>query len=137
MAIACLENKRKMSQFDATFLNVDLDLHGSAADIEQIIGVMARSIVVMRHEGGDASLELAEQFSSAEFTLQAIAELVEALPCDARSAWDRLEYRRADIGLRAGSGAGQLTGAISSKVLGEMVGCGLELAYTVYPPIAD
>jgi hypothetical protein len=126
-----------MSQFDATFLNVDLDLHGSAADIEQIISVMARSVVVMQHEGGDASLELAEQFSSAESTLQAIAELIEALPCDARSAWDRLEYRRADIGLRVGSDAGQLTGAISLKVLGMMVGCGLELAYTVYPPIAD
>jgi hypothetical protein len=126
-----------MSRFDATFLNVDLDLHGSAADIAQIVGVMARSIVVMRHEGGDASLELAEQFSSAEFTLHAIAELVEALPSDARGAWDRLEYRRADIGLRAGSGAGQLTGTISLKVIGKMVGCGLELAYTVYPPIAD
>ena len=126
-----------MSQLDATFLNVDLDLRGSAADIEQIVSAMARSVVVMRHEGGDASLELAEQFSNAEFTLQAIAELVEALSCDARSAWNRLEYRRADIGLRAGCDARQLTGSISLKVLGKMVGCGLELAYTVYPPIAD
>jgi hypothetical protein len=126
-----------MSPFNGTFLNVDLDLHGSAADIEQIISVMARSVVVVQHEGGDASLELAEQFSSAESTLQAIAELIEALPCDARNAWDRLEYRRADIGLRIGSDGRQLTGAISLKVLGMMVGCGLELAYTVYPPIAD
>ncbi|WKA25676.1 hypothetical protein [Bradyrhizobium roseum] len=128
-----------MSQIESTFLNVDLDLHGSAADIEQVISAVTPSVVVMRHEGGDASLELAEQFSSAESTLQAIAELIQALPCDARSAWDRLEYRRADIGLQIGSrrDARQLTGAISLKVLGLMVGSGLELAYTVYAPIAD
>jgi hypothetical protein len=126
-----------MSEIEGTFLNVDLDLHGSAADIEQVISVMAPSVVVMRHEGGDASLELAEQFSSAESTLQAIAELIQALPCDARSAWDRLKCRRADIGLQIGSQRGQLTGAISLEVLGMMVRSGLELAYTVYPPIAD
>lgn len=128
-----------MSQIEGTFLNVDLDLHGSAVDIEQVISAVARSVVVMRHEGGDASLELAEQFSSAESTLQAIAELVQALPCDARRSWDRLEYRRADIGLQIGSrrDAGQLTGTISLHVLGMMVRSGLELAYTVYPPIAD
>ena len=128
-----------MRQIEGTFLNVDLDLHGGAVDIEQVIRAVAPSVVVMRHEGGDASLELAEQFSSAESTLQAIAELVQALPCDARRAWDRLEYRRADIGIQVGSkrDARQLTGAVSLRVLGMMVGSGLELAYTVYPPIED
>ena len=64
-------------------------------------------LLLCNTRGGDASLELAEQFSSAESTLQAIAELIEALPCDARNAWDRLEYGRADIGLRIGSDARQ------------------------------
>jgi hypothetical protein len=82
-------------------------------------------------------LELAAQFPSAQSTLQAVAELIQGLPCDARSAWDRLKYRRADIGLRIGSQGGQLTGVISLEVLGMMIGSRLELAYTVYPPIAD
>jgi hypothetical protein len=120
----------------ATFLNVDLDLRGDAADLMQVISFLAPSVVVMRHEGGDASLELTEQFSTAETTLQSIAKLTQALPSDARSAWDRLQYRRADIGLQTGSDsdAGQLTGTISTEVLSMMVGCGLELAYTVYAP---
>jgi hypothetical protein len=128
-----------MGHIKATFLNVDLDLGGDAADLQQVLSVLAPFVVVMRHEGGDASLELAEQFSTAETTLQGIAELIQALPNNARCAWDRLEYRKADIGIQSGSdrGAGQLTGTISTKVLGMMVGCGLELAYTVYAPIAN
>lgn len=126
-----------MSQVEGTFLNVDLDLYGSVTDIEQVVSALAPSVAVMRHDGQDASLELAEQFSSAEATLQAIAELIQALPSDARIAWDRLKYRSADIGLRSGSQGGQLTGAISLEVLGMMVRSGLALAYTVYPPIVD
>jgi len=124
---------------EGTFLNVHLDLSRSAADIQQVISGMALSVVVMRHEGGVASLELAEPSSSAESTLQAVAELIQALPCDVRSAWDRLEYRRADIGLRVGSepNARQLTGVISLNVLEMMVRSGLELGYTVYLPTAD
>lgn len=38
-------------------LNVDLDLHGSAADIERIVSVRTPSVVVLLREGGDASLE--------------------------------------------------------------------------------
>jgi hypothetical protein len=49
-------------------------------------------VVVMQHEGQHASFELATQFPSAQSTLQAVAELIQGLPCDARSAWDRLKY---------------------------------------------
>ncbi|MBR0904160.1 hypothetical protein [Bradyrhizobium liaoningense] len=114
-----------MRQVKGTFLDVDLDLHGSPSDIEQVVSVMAPSVVVMRHEGQDASLELAAQFSSAEIALQAFAELIQALPCDARSAWDRLEYRSANIGLRSGSQGRKLTGAISLEVIGTMFTSGL------------
>jgi hypothetical protein len=81
-----------MSQVEGTFLSVDLDLHGSATDIEQVVCAMATSVVVMQHEGQHASFELATQFPSAQSTLQAVAELIQGLPCDARSAWDRLKY---------------------------------------------
>lgn len=130
-----LENQVKMSQAEAAFLNVDLDLHGGAADVERIISVLSRSVVVMRHNGGDASLEMAQQYPTVELTLRAIAELVEGLPSDARSAWDRLEYRRADVGLRIGDrpDARQLTGAVSLDVLGMMVRTRIEFAYTIYP----
>jgi hypothetical protein len=127
--------KPALSQSNTIFLNVDLDIRGDAADVQILLSALARpSVVVLRHEDGDASLELAEQLPTAEATLLEIIKLIEMLSNEARAAWNRLECRRADIGIQAGgdSHAAQFTSAISTKTLAMIAGFNLELAFTVY-----
>ncbi|UFX48429.1 hypothetical protein HAP47_0017930 [Bradyrhizobium sp. 41S5] len=125
-----------LSHSNTIFLNVDLDIRGDAADVQILLSSARSSIVVLMHEDCDASLELAEQLATPEATLQEFVKLVEMLPNEARAAWDRLEYRRADIGIQAGNDcqAPSFTSAVSTKTLMMIANVSLELAFTVYAP---
>ncbi len=129
--------KPALSHSNTIFLNVISTFAGMWPTCRCCLGALARpSVIVLMHEGCDASLELSRQLSTAEATLLDIVKLIEALPGGARAAWNRLEYRRADIGIQAGndSHAAKFTSVISTKTLAMIANFNLELAFTVYAP---
>ena len=119
------------------FLNVDLDLRGNARDLDTLLKSVESFIIVLRHEGQDASIELAQQFDSLDGTVLGIIGLVSALQQDARQIWDRLESRILNVGIQCDLEPYSAFFSISAKAVELMAAHGFEIVLTVYAPRKD
>ena len=84
-----------------SFLNVDLDIGGDTHDLESFLRSIETSIVVLNHTDQEASMELAKETASLEETVVGLIELIRALQPEARTVWDRLDFRRLNVGIQA------------------------------------
>jgi hypothetical protein len=116
------------------FLNVDLDIRGDARDIEDFLKPIEASIILLRHDGQDASIELADQFASLEETLFGLNGLVRALQPDLRRIWERLHFRKLNVGIQAAGEPHQAEFAISAKAIEMIAALHFEIVFTVYAP---
>jgi hypothetical protein len=119
------------------FLNVDLDICGNTGDLEAFLRSIEASVVVLSHAGQDASIELAKEFASLEETVLGLIDLVGALQSEAKNIWDRLEFRRLNVGIQTASEPYAASFAISAKTVELIASLGLEIVFTVYAPLAD
>jgi hypothetical protein len=117
------------------FLNIDLDVHGDAGDVAALLGAIEGAVLVLRHEGRDASVELAEQFASPEETALGMIDLVGGFRPDVRSIWDRLERRTLDVGIRAAGEPNSTSFAFSARTVALLAGLGVDIVFTVYAPL--
>jgi homoserine kinase type II len=85
-------NATVMSAASTDFLNVDIDLRGDIDDVAGFLKMVEPSVVVLNHIDIDASIELAEDYTSLDTTMLEIIRLIEALPPDAKKVWSRLKY---------------------------------------------
>jgi hypothetical protein len=122
---------------DTEFLNVDLDVAGDADDLMTLLDSIKSSVIVLSHLGREASLELAQGGSSLEATVTGLVNLVDALEPSVRAIWDRLELRRANIGIQAASQPHAACYAMSARAVQQLAALRFEVAVTVYAPIAD
>ena len=126
-----------MSAASTEFLNVDIDLRGDSEDVAGFLKMVEPSVVVLNHVDIDASIELAEDYTSLDTTMLEIIRLIEALPPDAKKVWSRLKYRRANIGIQTGPKPHAAEFVVSAKTLEAMAALGFEVAFTVYSPTKD
>jgi hypothetical protein len=114
-----------MSAASTDFLNVDIDLRGDIDDVAGFLKMVGPSVVVLNHIDTDASIELAEPYTSLDTTMSEIISLIEALPPDAKKVWSRLKVRRANIGIQTGAKPHAAEFAISAKTLEATAALGL------------
>jgi hypothetical protein len=117
-----------------SFLNVDLDIRGNARDVEDFLKPVEASVTVLHHTGEDASIELADEFASFEETLSGLIEFVRALQPDVRRIWERLDFRRLNVGIQPACEPHAAEFAISAKAVEMMAALQFEIIFTVYAP---
>ncbi|MET4155276.1 hypothetical protein BjapCC829_27210 [Bradyrhizobium barranii] len=118
----------------ASFLNVDLDIGGAAHDIEEFAKPIEAKVVVLRRNGRDASIELADRFASLEETLLGLIEFVRTLQPDLRCIRERLDFRRLNVGIQAAGEPHATEFAISAKAIEMIAALHFEIVFTVYAP---
>jgi len=114
------------------FLNVDLDIRARAG-LDELLGSMAPSVIVLSQSEHFASVELNEDFSLEETVVKFI-ELIESFPPAMRDIWNRCEWRSLNIGIQAGSKPHSSTFALSERIVSLIAAVKLEVVFTVYAP---
>ena len=115
------------------FLNVDLDLRGDG--LEELLGYLGSSVLVMHQAAQQLSLELSDSGNDPlDVTLAKWIELIQSLPEPARAIWDRCELRSMNIGIQSAEKPHAALFAISSTTVSELAGLQAEIALTVYAP---
>jgi len=117
-----------------SFLNVDLDIRGNARDVEDFLKPLENSVIVLNRAGQNASIELADEFSSLEETLLGLIEFARALQPNLRSIWERLDFRRLNVGIQTACEPHAAEFAISVKTVEMMAALQFEIIFTVYAP---
>ncbi|MHB0790669.1 hypothetical protein [Bradyrhizobium sp. 5.13L] len=74
------------------FLNIGLDIRGSASDVEAFLRSIESAVSVLRHDGEQASVELITDFGSLEEAALGMIEIIGTLV--AKDAWGRLHCLR-------------------------------------------
>jgi hypothetical protein len=118
-----------------SFLNVDLDIRGSAGDVEEFFKSLEASVVVLSHTGEEASIELAKDYSSLEETVLGLIEFIDARQSERGNIWERLDYRRLNVGIQAACDPHAALFAISAKAVEMMAALRFEILFTVYAPV--
>jgi hypothetical protein len=136
LALKLIEKDSNMNAV-TKFLNVDLDLCGDTGDLNEILRSIETSVVVLSHADQEASVELAKEFSSLEQTVTALIELIDALQPKAKSIWNRLEFRRLNVGIQAAREPHAAFLALSAKAVESLAALQFEIFLTVYAPLAD
>lgn len=95
------------------------------------------SIVVLNHTDQEASMELAKETASLEETVVGLIELIRALQPEARTVWDRLDFRRLNVGIQAACEPYAAAFAISAKAVELMASLRFEILFTVYAERQD
>jgi PHD/YefM family antitoxin component YafN of YafNO toxin-antitoxin module len=117
-----------------SFLNVDLDIRGNAGDVEDFLKSFENSVVVLSHTGQEASIELAKEYSSLEETALGLIEFVGALQPERKNIWERLDFRRLNVGIQAACTPHAAPFAISAKAVEMMAALRFEIVFTIYAP---
>lgn len=65
-----------------------------------------------------------------------LVDFIGALEPDSRSIWDRLEFRRANVGIQAASEPRAACFAISAKAIERLAALRFEIVVTVYARLA-
>jgi hypothetical protein len=116
----------------AQFLNVDLDLHDRSG-VRSLVAAFEPKLVVLHKEETFASLELATGTTPPlDEVLNGIAEVVEALPRQARTLWDRCQRRTMNLGFEAGDTHPSRGFVIPGPTLTRLASVGAELEVTIY-----
>jgi hypothetical protein len=122
------------SQCPTKFLNVDLDLCGSG--LEELLGYLGCSVLVMHQTAQDLALELSDSNNdSLDVTLAKWVELIQSLPEQGRAIWDRCDRRSMNIGIQSSGEPHAAVFAVSSTTVSRLAGIQAEIALTVYAPV--
>jgi hypothetical protein len=116
-----------------TFLNVDLEIRVQSG-LEELLGHFEPLAFALHQTTQDALVELNAEYNSLEDCLVKLVELVQSLPEQARTIWDRCEFRRMNIGIQAGYEPHDTCFTISSRTIALLAGLQTELSFTVYAP---
>ncbi|CAM4503100.1 DUF4279 domain-containing protein [Myxococcus xanthus] len=116
-----------------TFLNVDLEIR-SPHRLEGLVRALAPGAFALHEEPHFACLELASWPTSVESALMEFVGLIQALPEEARAAWDGCTQRRFDIGIHVGLEPHSSAFPVPELVVQQLASVGAELAFTVYAP---
>jgi hypothetical protein len=116
------------------FLNVDLDLRAEAG-IEELLGYLEPSMLVLNKTAMEATLELNQEYDSLEETVAGFIAVVRSLPPPAISLWERCELRRMNIGVQAGMQPHQALFVLSKDAVASLADVRAEVMFTVYAPL--
>jgi hypothetical protein len=115
------------------FLNVDLDLRASGG-LEELLGYLGSSVLVMHRTAQEVSLELGGSYDSLDMTLTKWVELVQSLPEPGRVIWDQCDLRSMNIGIQSANEPYAALFSISSTTVSLLASVQAEIAFTVYAP---
>ncbi len=117
----------------AEFLNVDLDLAGPG--VGRLAAAFGEQLVALHLTKTEGVFELLDQPRSVEAAILRVAELVEALPKDARALWAKCRTRTFNVGVQCAvkPGRAALTLAVSRSAVARVERLRADLVLTVYP----
>ena len=117
------------------FLNVDLDLK-SDGPLDAIVEAFGDQAVVLRHDRVGqrfvASFQVAGIMPNANSTIDALCDLVQALPPPARAVWDACRRRVLDIGIQSGPAPDRFHAVIDAATVRRAGDLGCAIVVTVY-----
>ncbi len=117
------------------FLNVDLDLK-SDGPLDAIVEAFGDQAVVLRHDRVGqrfiASFQGAGMVPNANSTLDALCDLVQALPPPARAVWDACHRRVLDIAIQSGPTPDRFHAVIDAATVRRAGELGCAIVVTVY-----
>jgi|HubBroStandDraft_4_1064222.scaffolds.fasta_scaffold1111093_1 hypothetical protein len=117
------------------FLNVDLDLRGDG--LEELLGYLGSSVVVMHQTAHELALELSNRVDEPlDETLAKWIELLQSLPEPGRVIWNRCNLRSMNIGIQSAEKPYSALFTISSSRVSQLASLQAEIVVTVYAPIA-
>jgi hypothetical protein len=119
------------------FLNVDLDIRAKTGDLGDFLRLIEPLVVVLHRTEQEASMELLREFPTLEETAVNLVRLVETLPSQAGDIWNRLEFRKLNVGIQACCEPRSASFAISAETVELLAGAEFEILFTVYAPLAD
>jgi hypothetical protein len=121
------------SKSPTTFLNVDLEIRAQSA-LEELLRYLEPAAFVLHQTTQEAVIELNAEYNSLEDCLVKWIALVQSVPEQARTIWDRCEFRRMNIGIQAGYEPHDTSFNISSRTVALLADLQTEIAFTVYAP---
>jgi hypothetical protein len=117
----------------AEFLDVDLDLRAEAG-LEELLGYVAASVLVLNRTATEATLELNQEYGSLEDSVAGFIAVIRSLPPRAMSLWERGELRRMNIGIQAGLQPHQSCFDFSKETVASLADIQAEVVFTLYAP---
>ena len=119
------------------FLNVDLDL-GARCGLKKLVQCLEPSAYVLSQTSRMASLELGGKSAlTLEKTVLGLVKLVQSLPPEAATIWNKCDYRTFNIGIQAGRETYSSEFSISRKAVSLLAEIGAEIILTVYAPLKE
>jgi hypothetical protein len=126
-----------MTNAATEFLNVDLDL-GARRGLKKLVQCLEPSAYVLRQTPTEASLELnGKPGLTLERTILGLVKLIQSLPPEAATIWNKCDYRIFNIGILAGHKPHSSEFRISRKAVSLLAEIGAEIALTVYAPFKE
>jgi hypothetical protein len=120
------------------FLNVDLDIEGTRADVDALTAVLDRRFFQLHREDearkSRVHYEAHGRTDTIERTLRALCGVLEKLPPAARKAWQRAKVRDFNVGIQAGLVPHATEYAIAPATLARLEALGGRLVLTIYAP---
>ena len=113
------------------FLNVDLDVCVRSG-LENLIEAMSPHVVILHQTKETASLELSEETPNLDEAIIRFAQLIAALPPQAKNIWNQCERRSMNIGIQAGLEPRSAAFLLSSKAVSALTDIRSEIVFTVY-----
>jgi hypothetical protein len=121
------------------FLNLDLDVAGAAAVIDELAEALDRRLLVLHRDTAGrrraARYESRRQHATPDAALRAIAAVIEGLPARAKRAWRAATVRDFNVGVQAGRLPHAAEYAIAPATAGRIANLGARLVLTVYAPV--
>jgi hypothetical protein len=117
----------------AEFLNVDLDLWADAG-LEELLGYLAPTVLVLNRTATEATLELNQEYGSLEETAAGFIAVIRSLPPQAMRLWEHCELRRMNIGIQAGMQPHQSSFGLSKETVASLADIQAEVVFTLYAP---
>jgi hypothetical protein len=121
----------------AQFLNVDLDIY-SRHNLQPLVSSLGKKVTAL-YVGRNrrkycAHLEVSKITKTADSTIRAFCELIQALPRAERHLWNAATVRSFSIGVQAGKQPTSCDFAIKAKTVKAVSELGAQIVLTVYAP---
>jgi hypothetical protein len=107
---------------------------GNADEISKLLDQLTVGMILLNKTPSTASLELRERHSSLDETVSALVREVNSLSAEAKEAWGKCDYRRFNIGFRAGNAPHERTFTIGQRTVESVASIGGEIVVTIYVP---
>lgn len=113
------------------FLNIDIDIYDKKG-VSKFLKALGSKIIVLNNSRNKATFELNISFYSVNDGIKSIHKIIYHPETDIKLLWDRLDYKKLNIGIQSGCSPYAATFHISNKNISLIKELNAEIVLTVY-----